>query len=533
MAVRKHTGRRVAFSLFLLLLLGLLLSLAANPGFFLHALLFGPEPLTWERALEGLADYGYWIFIGYAILTGAALFLENRNPDRTLAWLLVLGLLPVLGLILYWVVGPNFRYLADKRRFRLSKPRRHDAFHTEAESSPLVTDLANLVYHSAGARLASADEARLLYDGEEAFGLIKASLAGATRSILLESYIIKNDGLGREIRDILVERARAGVLVCVIYDAVGSWRMGSGYLSSLRAGGVHAYPFLPVSFPMFRGANYRNHRKIIVVDTDTAFMGGMNIGDEYLGKDPKMGYWRDAHLMLHGPAAGTLRRIFLRDLAVCGASRSLRRKLRSMLLRPGNVPAAPSAAPPAKDAGTPLQIVTSGPDTPWDTIQKAYFSLISRARKRVWLTTPYLVPGNTLMEALCMAALTGVDVRVLIPEKADHRLVHWASLNCCEELLRAGVRVFLYRPDRFIHSKTITSDGAVMSIGSANFDTRSLNINFEVQAFIYDGALAGQGEAAFLRDTADSRELVLSAWRHRSVLQRIKENTGKLISSLA
>ncbi len=529
MPVRRRIGRRVVISSLLFLALGLLLFLVFNPGFFLHELFWGPQPLTREGILDALADYGYWIFVGYVLVTAVVLFLENRNPDRTLAWLLVLGLLPVVGLALYWVVGPNFRYHADKRRFRLGRSPRRGSLPPSLEQSPLASDLAGLLFYCAGAGLEEAEEITLLHDGETAFARIKAELAGAAHSILLESYIIKNDALGREIRDILAQRAKAGVLVCVIYDAVGSWRMGAGYLKPLRESGAHAFPFLPAAFPMFRGANYRNHRKIIVVDGRTAFMGGMNIGDEYLGLDPSMGFWRDMHMMLRGNAVRTLRRIFLRDLAVCGASRSLRRKVRLLLARQAR------GGPPCNEAcgGIPMQIAASGPNTPWDTIQKAYFSLVSRARKRVWLVSPYLVPGNTLMEALAMAALSGVDVRVLIPEKSDHRLVHWASLNCCEDLLRAGVRVFLYRPDRFIHSKAVTCDGVVMSVGSANFDTRSLNINFEIQAFIYDSALAGEGETAFLRDAADSRELSFAEWSKRPMAQKVRENIGKLFSSLA
>ncbi len=532
MPIRRRTGRRVAATVFLALALGAFLYLLANPEFFLHDVFFGPQPLSLDLVLTALAAYGYWIFVGYVILTALALFLETRNPDRTWAWLLVLGLLPVAGLILYWIVGPNFRYLADRRRFRLPKPRLHEAFPPQNQVVPLVTDLAGLLYRSAGAKLTGAEEALMLPDAGDAFARIKGCLAKARRSILLESYIIENDVLGREIRDILTERATAGVLVCVIYDAVGSWRMGGKYVQSLRAGGVHAFPFLPVSFPMFRGANYRNHRKIIVVDGEVAFMGGLNISDDCLGANPKLGSWRDTHLMLRGAAVDALRRIFLSDLGVCGAPRRLRRELRYLAGRSSLAPVQADARAGAA-GNVALQIVASGPDTPWDTIQKAYFSLVSRARERVWVTTPYLVPGNSLMEALATVALSGVDVRVMIPERADHRLVQWASLNCCEELLQAGVRVFLYRPDSFIHAKTITCDGAVMSVGSANFDTRSLNINFEVQAFMYDAELARQGEEAFARDMENARELSYNVWRRRSMPQKIRENIGKMISSLA
>lgn len=508
----------------IVLALGLLLYLLADSnslvrGFFSDA---PYEPLSKARIFSSLAAYGYWIFVGYVILTALALFLENRNPDRTLAWLLVLGLLPVVGLALYWVVGPNFRYLADKRRFRLPKPVPSPLVPMEKLENPLVADTASLLYRSGGARLHADTQAKLLVDGEETFGHMLHSLAGARESIFLETYILGNDRLGNAVKDILIERAHSGVAVYLIYDAVGSWRIGPAFLRSLRVAGVKAYPFLPVAFPMFRGANYRNHRKILVVDGKKAFMGGFNINDDSMGRNPSRGYWRDTHMVFQGSGVHTLQQLFLKDLTACAAPASELTSLRQTL-----------RAQASGTGHTLMQIASSGPDTAWDTIEKAYFSLISRARKRVWITTPYLIPGDTLLNALCTASLSGVDIRLLIPARGDHRLVTWASMNTYDELLRAGVRVFLYNEDRFIHAKTITCDGAVFSIGSANMDTRSLHINFEVQAFMYDQDMAGQGETLFENDLRYAREITFAEWRQRPFSQRVRESMGKLFSSLA
>lgn len=515
---RSHRGLLVAFVL--LVLLGVILLVDRDS--ILHEALFGSTPLSWETAMASLHEYGHWLFSLYLVVTAVALFLESRNPDRTLAWLMALAVLPVFGIILYWIVGPNFRYLVNKRRFRLPQPPSIPEELTAREAIPLVMDTAQLLYRASGAKLVPGQNVTPLYDGAQAFARIMERLRNARSAILLESYIIKNDRLGNEIKDILIDRARNGVFVCVIYDAVGSWRMGKKFLRSLRDGGVHAYAFLPVAFPMFRGANYRNHRKILVIDREYAYMGGMNIGDEYAGRDSRFTSWRDAHMELGGQGVDVLWNLFCSDLAICGPKAAVLSRARSL----------PPPAHGEDGSATPLQIIASGPDTPWDTVQKAYFSVIARAREKLWITTPYLVPGGAMLEALCMSSLSGVDVRLLVPGRADHVLVHWASRDCFDELLRAGVRIFLYDPKGFIHSKTITCDGALLSLGSANMDVRSLRINFEVQAFLYDRDLAKSAETAFENDMRKSFELTFNAWRQRPKLEKVKESIGKLFSSL-
>ena len=527
---RSHGGLVVA----IVAIVGLVIYLLLDKESFLHGLLFGDVPFSWEKVIVTLKVYGHWLFSAYILIIAIVLFLESRNPDRTLAWLLALAILPVVGIVLYWVVGPNFRYLADKRRFRLPKPQEADSRFVVGEPLPLAKDTAQLLYRASGARLLTGADVTPLYDGHAAFERMKERLRSAKRSILLEMYIIRNDRLGNAIKDILIERAKSGVFVCVIYDAVGSWNMGKKYLRDLRNGGVRARPFLPVAFPMFRGANYRNHRKILVIDAEVAYMGGLNIGDEYAGDSKRYTSWRDAHMELAGRSVGVLTAIFFKDLAVCGVSREFMDAARVAALPPESSRSADPEAPAAQRAAneTLMQIVASGPDTPWDTIHKAYFSLIARAREKLWIVTPYLVPGGALLEALCMASLSGVDVRILLPGKADSVLVQWANRNCFDELLRAGVRIFLYDPTGFVHSKTITCDGTVLSLGSANLDARSFHINFEVQAFLYDRRLAKESEAVFESDMNRSLELTFEAWRRRPKWEKVKESIGKLFSSL-
>lgn len=497
----------------------------------LHGMIFGTVPFSLDNVLASVSEYGHWLFSLYLLVTAAALFLESRNPDRTLAWLLALALVPVFGVVLYWIVGPNFRYLADKRRFRLPKLLGPPADCGASEDTPLVRDTVQLLARTSGARLTGGLNATPLYDGATAFARIRERLAGATRGILLETYIFRDDKTGAAIRDILVERAKSGVFVCVIFDAVGSWHTDKAFWRSLREGGVHLYAFLPVAFPMFRGANYRNHRKILIVDGETAFMGGMNIADEYAGTNPRFTRWRDTHLEFNGEAVDVPRTVFLGDLAACGAPASLLERAREATALPLSATAA-GQTPPLCPGMTPMQIIASGPDTPWDTVHKGYFSLIARAREKLWLTSPYLVPGASLLEALCTASLSGVDVRLIVPGKADKFIVQWANASCFDELLRAGVRIFLYDPGGFIHAKTVICDGTVLSLGSANLDTRSLHINFEIQSFLYDRNLAREAAAVFEEDMRRSLEVTFAAWRKRPRSAKVRESAGKLFSSL-
>lgn len=530
MPAKKRPGGRRGLVVALAFGAGLCAFLILDDKSFVHGMIFNGQPFSWDAVLFSLYAYGHFLFFAYLALSAVALFLENRNPDRTVAWLLVLALLPVAGFILYWIVGPNFRYRADKKRFRLPRPSMPLPCAPAREQAPLVRDTFQLIYRSSGARLVQADAVTVFHDGAEAFSRIMETIANARRSVLVESFIIENDAFGNRFKDALMERARAGVTVCVIYDAVGCWRLGARYVRQLRGAGVLAMPFLPVSFPMFRGANYRNHRKIMVIDGEMGFTGGLNIGDAYVNRSSKYSYWRDTHMEISGQAANELREIFLNDLAACGVSAEGMRTVRQRSEPEEARPADPEDS--CLDERAFMQIVASGPDTPWDTVEKAYLSVFSRAREKLWITTPYLVPGNALMEALCVASLSGVDVRLLLPGKGDHTLVHWATMNCLDELLRAGVRIFLYDKTGFVHAKTLVCDGAVVSVGTANLDARSLEINFEVQAFIYNRELAVAEEAAFEADARRSVEITFRDWRGRPKLEKVKESVGKVFSSL-
>ncbi|HAH68766.1 MAG TPA: cardiolipin synthase, partial [Synergistaceae bacterium] len=317
-----------------------------------------------------------------------------------------------------------------------------------------------------------------------------------------------------------------GVMVRVLYDAVGSWKLKREYTEALKSAGVECHSFMPVSFPMFRRKmNFRNHRKIIVIDGAVAFTGGLNIGDEYLGKG-RLGHWRDTHVRLEGESVAELHKIFLYDWCMRSGEDPDKICEDVSCDECGNMHEQDLSRLPV----LPLQVVASGIDSAWHSISMGYFSMISRARERAWITTPYLVPGPILMNAMMTASLAGVDVRVMMPAIKDHFLVFWGSRGNIEPLLRAGVRVFRYRKG-FIHTKTLLADDDISSVGTCNMDVRSLEINFENQLFIYDKGLNGEFAQHFLADIEDSEELHLSEWEKRPIWQKILESFGRLYSA--
>ncbi len=470
------------------------------------------------------------IFTLYSIFIGILIFLENKNPSKTIAWLLVLFLLPVFGFFLYLFLGQNVR---KKRIFKKKKNKDLMYFENLAhlqreaiiengifdnEVSFVKRRLISLILNNAKSPITANNRTTLLTNGEETFTSIIEELKKAKHHIHLEYFIIKDDEIGGVIKNILMDQARKGIEVRVIYDSVGSWRLSRRYLREMREAGVQIHAFLPVYFPLLsRELNYRNHRKIIVIDGKIGFLGGINIGDEYLGKNPYLGFWRDTHLKIEGESVYHLQKLFLSDWN---------------FVTKQEIPFTRVYFPRLDYYGAQLvQIMSSGPDSDWESIMQAYFVIISSAEERIWINTPYLVPGESVMTALKTAALSGIDVRIIIPNKPDHITVFWASMGNVEELLRAGVKVYRYNKG-FIHAKTLLADGIAASVGTANMDIRSFQINFEVNAFIYDHSIVEQMENDFLIDIADSEEILLEDYLKRPFLNKFKEAAGRLLSPL-
>lgn len=473
--------------------------------------------------LKIVQKYTWHIVIVYAFIIGIVIFMEGQNPDRTILWLLTLLLVPVIGVIIYMIIGPDLKNIKNRKLFKPTK-------NLPTDKTPFTEDkrflIGKAIHTTSGADLTTRNRVDILINGEEVFDSIKRELCKAKKFIHMQYYIIKDDKIGGEIRDILTEAASSGIKVRVLYDAVGSWKLKREYVEILKKAGVDCHSFMPVSFPMFRRKmNFRNHRKIIVIDGTVAFTGGLNIGDEYLGKG-HLGHWRDTHVRLEGESVAELHRIFLYDWCMRSGEDPNKVCENVFCNDCGTVPQTDLSALPF----LPIQVVASGIDNAWHSISMGYFSMISRAKERVWVTSPYLVPGPILMNAMATAALAGVDVRVMMPAHKDHFLVFWGSRSNIETLLRANVRVYQYKKG-FIHTKTVLADDDISSVGTCNMDVRSLEINFEDQLFIYDKKLNSKFAEQFIADMDNCCELTLEEWEKRPIWQKILESFGRLYSA--
>lgn len=492
--------------------------------------IFGVKTLDiYKEVFSKLKFYSGIVLTIYSVFIAVVIFLESKNPSKTISWLLILFIIPIVGFILYIFLGQNIRkkYKFRKKRYDdfqpmsdnvdLQKKLIEDLNIFEDSRSNVRNRLICLLLKNSDSPFTINNKVEVLTNGEATFKSIIEELKKATDHIHLEYFIIRNDNISNEIKRILIEKAQNGVEVRLIYDSVGCWRLGRDYVKQLKNAGVQVHQFFPVFMPVLsRELNYRNHRKIIVVDGKVGFLGGLNIGDEYLGYDPKLGFWRDTHLRIEGEGVYSLQNIFLMDWRFVSKAQISSSKY----------------YPKLKYYGEELiQITSSGPDSDWKSIMQAYFTMISNAEERVWITTPYLVPGESINTALMVAALSGVDVRIIIPDKPDHFLVYWASRGNVEDLLKAGVKVYSY-VEGFIHSKVLLVDGVAATVGSANLDIRSLEINFEVNSFIYDEDVIKRLEYDFEKDLENSKEILLEEYSKRSIFKKIKESIGILFSPL-
>ena len=490
----------------------------------------GAEGLTIAQYVYDVSSWVWGLSVRYAphILTlyiasvALMIFLEGKNPDRTVLWLLTLALLPVVGVVLYLLLGPDMKRIQTRKLFKPNKCYPTIVTPRGRNAPDGVKKISILAFRNAGAEIMERGEVEILIDGTQTFSAIKGALSSAKRFINIEYFIFQDDRLGNEIADILCERARSGVKVRMMTDGVGTKKFGRRLVQKLKDAGVDYDVFMPVSFPVLRsGINFRNHRKIVVVDGDVAFTGGLNVGVEYLGEG-HLGNWRDTHALFRGESVYALNAIFLQDWRIA-TGEALSPDLEEFS------PTHPDEC--GKYPFLPVQIVASGgSSSPWHSIEQVYFTMISGAKSRIWITSPYLVPDVSIMQALQIAALSGVDVRIVIPAVPDHFLVSWAGRSNVEDLLRAGVRIWMYE-DGFVHAKTLLMDDVISSVGTANLDNRSLAINFEVQAFIYSKETAKIFERDFLRDLEKSRECTLSEWEKRSVRSKVLESLGRLWSS--
>lgn len=463
------------------------------------------------------------IFLAILIITGIIILL-NKNSYLTLLWLPIIILFPVLGFIIYLLLGaelkkkglfnPEFserdHYLKSTQSGELEFKEELLSFRTESDEQ------IGVYFENFPCLLTVNNRVDVLADGVETFAKIENVLKEANDHIHLESYIIKNDYLGSKIKDILLRKAGEGVKVRVIYDWFGSLKLGKKYIRELKTGGVEVYPFLLVKryFPFLHGAlNYRNHRKIIVVDGRVGFLGGLNIGDEYIDAN-EYRYWRDTHLKIEGEAVSELQGIFFKDWHLVSGETLIGFEF----------------FPKTNQVGSdPVQIITNDPDTAWREILQTYFAVLTSAQKYIYIATPYLIPDNATLTALKIAALKGVDVRIVIPGKPDKKIVYYATLSYAEELAETGVKIYCYQKG-FIHTKTLVVDDRVCSVGTANFDCRSFYYNYEVNALIFAPEIIAKINDHFAKDLLNSRLLDLEKFKARPFRQKWLESAVRLFS---
>ncbi len=455
---------------------------------------------------------------------------QRGDPMKTIAWLLVVTFVPLLGIVLYFFFGKNYRKekifsrkgLADNEQLKMlaqyQPDDKADTSYWPDEAIASKAHIMRMLYNSDKVLLTEHNRVKILVNGKVTFEHIITELENAEKHIHLEYYIIEDDRIGNEIRRILIRKAREGLEVRVIYDDIGCWSLSDEYIQSLKEAGVMVFPFMPVRFPFFTNkVNFRNHRKIIVVDGKVGFVGGLNIADRYISGSSELGPWRDTHLKVEGEAVYSLQSVFLLDW---------------YFVSKRNIHDQDRYFPPVDIADFHLmQIVASGPDSDWASIMQTFFSAIATARSYIYISTPYFLPNESIFTALRTAALSGVDVRMLLPVYSDSRLVTWSSFSYIGQLLDAGIKVYLYKKG-FTHSKLMMVDDVFCSIGTANMDIRSFDQNFEVNALIYDQRLTVAMRNIFMNDIKDLKSIDNNEWDQRSRWVVFRESVARLFSPL-
>lgn len=470
------------------------------------------------------------LYVINLLLIFAVIFAERKSPSATLAWIMVLAFIPIIGFLFYIVFNQNFsrskiNRLTDKEAYVVRHALKDQIREMEDPNYPFHCPTTrnwrhliklNQVYGHA--YYTENNHVELITDGTVLSEKMTRDIRNARESINIEYYIIKRDFVGLSLIDLLTEKAKEGVEVRLLLDPVGSRTINERVLRDyLKAGGKVGFFFRP-KFKIFGlKLNYRNHRKIVVIDNRIGYTGGYNVAREYIGKKKKFGYWRDTHVRITGDAVADLNGRFILDWRFTTKEQLQMEPARPTEEEPGHIG---------------VQIVSCGPESPSEEVKRAMMRMITFAEKRVYLQTPYFVPDPSIVESLKMAVQSGVDVRIMIPHMPDHIFVYWATYSYVGELLRSGARAFIY-DDGFLHAKTLVVDGEVGTIGSTNFDNRSFRLNFETNAVIFDRDFAQQMERAFMHDlTHHGHELTYEAYQKRGTIIKFKEAISRLLSDI-
>ena len=472
-----------------------------------------------------IAIISYIILIIWAAIK---ILLENKNPLKTHSYLLLLIMVPVIGLLVYILFGQDYR-----RNKLFSRKKVVDSSFIDnyvetqlamSSDQQLITDprlrtkekIVNLLLSNNRSFLSRNNQVEILTNGEHKFPVLIAALKAAKHHIHMEYYIFDDDEIGNRIVEILTNKAREGVEVRFIYDDVGTSHIAKSFKKVFSEAGIQSYPFMPVYIPQLSKANFRDHRKIVVIDGEIGFTGGINVADRYINNG-RRNFWRDTHLKISGDAVKSLQVIFL---------------LNWYFVSKKTLEFDQNYFPELEQKGNHcMQIAASGPDSDWASIMQAFFMAFTTATDHILLTSPYFIPNESILTALKTAAISGVRVELIYPYKSDSSIVQAASMSYMKEMLEAGVKIFLYTKG-FIHVKAIVVDGVFSSVGTANMDYRSFDQNFEVNAMIYDVEIAKKLTQQFESDKQQCVTLQLSRWQQRPLRKRLVESASRLLAPL-
>lgn len=456
-------------------------------------------------------------------------FFQRKEPKSTWAWLLVLYFVPVLGFFIYLLAGTDMHkrkmFQVKEIEDRIGEVLRwqeNSIATREIETiNPKLSAYSDLIYYnleSSGGIVTEDNEIEIFVEGNYLFQQLKEDLDKAEKFIHLQYYIIRNDNLFREISEILIKKAKEGVEVRILYDGMGSNQVPRKLWNELRKKGIETVEFFPALLRRFHlRINYRNHRKIVVIDNKIGYVGGFNIGNEYLGKSKKFGSWRDTHLKVIGSAVIFLQFRFLADWNFAS---------RKKIVYGGDYVNRCHG-----NGKSNIQIISSGPDSSQQNIRDNYFRLIGKAKHTIYMQTPYFVPDETIMTALLIAIRSGIKVNIMIPCKPDHLFVYWATYSYIGELVAAGANCYTYEKG-FLHAKGMIIDDQVLCYGTANMDIRSFALNFEVNAIIYDEKIALQMRKIFEDDLKHAKQITKEKYNRRVLPVKIKEKISRLLSPL-
>ncbi|MBR0577458.1 cardiolipin synthase [Proteiniclasticum sp. BAD-10] len=470
------------------------------------------------------------------LLALTIIFKDREKPEKSIGWLLIFMLIPFVGLILYVLIGRNWKSKNLKERL---SPEMVEFVKTSLEEyAGPYKDMAKLVTIGNGSPLFLYNEVTLFKDGTQKFEALLKDLAKAQHHIHMEYYIVKSDETGRKIFDLLMKKAQEGVKVRFVMDKVGGRRFDKEYLKEVRKSGIelvtYSAHFASIGKFIDTSINYRNHRKMVIIDGTIGYLGGNNIGDEYRGES-KFGYWRDTHMRVEGEFVLGLQALFFDDFfTVLSINEESKKweydKQRQKYKKENDL----SLYFPKSQVTNylPMQLVYNGPGSPYSTVEQLFLKMISTAKEKIYISSPYFIPSDSLMQALKVAVLSGVDVKIVFPEQYDHPPVGHASMTYIKELLDVGAEFYYYNKNAFYHNKALVVDTSVCTLGTANFDVRSLYYNYEVNAVIYDELTAARMEGLFYDDMAVSRLLTLDEYNAGSPFTHWKESFFRVFSLL-